>query len=55
MTLPMKSNAALTEDVQSPNSKEPEIIQEYKNLQDKCEAVLDKINKRKKNIKKSKK
>ena len=54
MNLPAKSNAALAIDVE-PQEKEPEIVQEYKNLNQKCEAVLEKINKRKKNGKKSKK
>ena len=47
MTLP-KSNTAFVEDVDTiPDSNE--IVQEYKDLNDKCEAVLDKINKRKRN------
>lgn len=56
MTLPIKSNAALIEESQiDADSKEPEIVEEYKNLNAKCEAVLDKIYKRKKSTKKSKK
>lgn len=55
MALPNKSNAALAEDVEFLPEKEPEIVQEYKNLSQKCEAVLDKINKRKKTEKKIKK
>lgn len=53
----IKSNNAMAEDMHA-NSSEPEIVQEYKNLNDKCDAVLEKINKRKKNtktVKKSKK
>ncbi len=53
MSQPIKSNAALVEDDQSvSDKKEGEIVQDYKNLGDKCEAVLIKINKRKKNRKK---
>ena len=56
MSQPVKSNAALIEDAQNGSeSKETEIVQEYKNLNEKCEAVLDKINKRKKTVKTSKK
>lgn len=57
MTLPGKSNAALVEEIQ--NEEDPKVVQDYKKIGDKCEAVLDKISKRKKNsnkdTKKSKK
>lgn len=55
MNLPAKSSAALAENIDVIQEKEPEIVQEYKDLNQKCEAVLEKINKRKKNGKKSKK
>jgi hypothetical protein len=47
----IKSNAAVANDI-SIDIKDPEIVQEYKHLNDKCDAVLDKINKRKKNVNK---
>jgi len=45
---PAKSTAALIEDTQI-ETKESDIVQEYKHLNDKCDVVLDKINRRKKN------
>lgn len=55
MNLPAKSNTALAENIDSIQEKELEIVQEYKDLNQKCEAVLEKINKRKNNKSKSKK
>lgn len=51
--MPVKSNNAIAEEIHS-DSNEPEIVQEYKNLNDRCDAVLEKINKRKKNTKNTK-
>lgn len=51
MTMSVKSNAALIEDNPPLTEVKEEVIQDYKNYNEKCEAVLDKINKRKKNNK----
>ena len=48
------STAVLVDEIKTDSNDDTEIVQEYKNLNDKCDAVLDKINKRKKNVKKSK-
>ena len=48
------STAVLVDEIKPDSNDDTEIVQEYKNLNDKCDAVLDKINKRKKNVKKSK-
>lgn len=54
MNLPTESSS-IKEIHAVSQKKEAEIVSEYKNLNEKCDAVLDKINKRKKTGKKSKK